>query len=82
MTICDSEAPPCDNGNRLVIGYSALSCCPEYRCGENKHQYFCKPSVELWVELTLRLAVRGFPQSVTRWHALLSLPPAAGKINS
>lgn len=33
MTICDSEAPPCDNGNRLIIGYSALSCCPEYRCG-------------------------------------------------
>ncbi|XP_056138191.1 otogelin-like protein [Lampris incognitus] len=32
MTICDSEAPPCDNGNRLVVGYSALSCCPEYRC--------------------------------------------------
>ncbi|KAF3854765.1 hypothetical protein F7725_022820 [Dissostichus mawsoni] len=32
MTICDSDAPPCDNGNRLVIGYSALSCCPEYRC--------------------------------------------------
>ncbi|XP_047189522.1 otogelin-like protein isoform X2 [Scophthalmus maximus] len=32
MTICDSEAPPCDNGNRLIIGYSALSCCPEYRC--------------------------------------------------
>uniref|UniRef100_A0A3B3D509 Otogelin-like n=1 Tax=Oryzias melastigma TaxID=30732 RepID=A0A3B3D509_ORYME len=32
MTICDSEAPPCDNGNKLVIGYSALSCCPEYRC--------------------------------------------------
>ncbi|XP_072291333.1 otogelin-like protein isoform X2 [Eucyclogobius newberryi] len=32
MTICDNEAPPCDNGNRLVIGYSAMSCCPEYRC--------------------------------------------------
>ncbi|KAM4734656.1 otogelin-like protein [Anableps anableps] len=32
MTICDSDAPPCDNGNRLVIGYSALSCCPEYQC--------------------------------------------------
>ncbi|XP_023811633.1 otogelin-like protein isoform X1 [Oryzias latipes] len=32
MTICDSEAPSCDNGNKLVIGYSALSCCPEYRC--------------------------------------------------
>lgn len=36
MTICDSEAPSCDNGNKLVIGYSALSCCPEYRCGKNK----------------------------------------------
>lgn len=49
MTICDSEAPPCDNGNRLVIGYSALSCCPEYRCGKNKHTFFffCKLSVEL-----------------------------------
>uniref|UniRef100_A0A3B4UGN6 Otogelin like n=1 Tax=Seriola dumerili TaxID=41447 RepID=A0A3B4UGN6_SERDU len=32
MTICDSEVPPCDNGNRLLMGYSALSCCPEYRC--------------------------------------------------
>uniref|UniRef100_A0AAQ4RHR6 Otogelin-like n=1 Tax=Gasterosteus aculeatus aculeatus TaxID=481459 RepID=A0AAQ4RHR6_GASAC len=30
--ICGDEAPPCDNGNRLVIGYSALSCCPKYRC--------------------------------------------------
>lgn len=35
MTICDSEAPSCDTDNRLVMGYSALSCCPEYRCGEN-----------------------------------------------
>ncbi|XP_061578769.1 otogelin-like protein [Cololabis saira] len=32
MTICNSEVPPCDNGDRLVIGYSTLSCCPEYRC--------------------------------------------------
>uniref|UniRef100_A0A3B4BG52 Uncharacterized protein n=1 Tax=Periophthalmus magnuspinnatus TaxID=409849 RepID=A0A3B4BG52_9GOBI len=32
MTICDNDAPPCDNGNRLVMGYSATSCCPEYRC--------------------------------------------------
>ncbi|XP_077453342.1 otogelin-like protein isoform X3 [Stigmatopora argus] len=32
MTICDSEAPACDEGDRLVIGYSSLSCCPEYRC--------------------------------------------------
>lgn len=35
MTICDSEVPSCDIGNRLVIGYSTLSCCPEYRCGED-----------------------------------------------
>lgn len=40
MTICDSEAPPCDNGNRLVMGYSTLSCCPEYRCGENKLTFY------------------------------------------
>uniref|UniRef100_A0A3P8UUH2 Otogelin like n=1 Tax=Cynoglossus semilaevis TaxID=244447 RepID=A0A3P8UUH2_CYNSE len=32
MTVCDREVPPCENGNRLVIGYSTLSCCPEYRC--------------------------------------------------
>ncbi|XP_057692652.1 otogelin-like protein isoform X4 [Corythoichthys intestinalis] len=32
MTICDIEAPACEEGDRLVIGYSALSCCPEYRC--------------------------------------------------
>ena len=32
LTICESEVPPCENGNHLVIGYSALSCCPEYRC--------------------------------------------------
>uniref|UniRef100_A0A8C9V6N9 Otogelin like n=1 Tax=Scleropages formosus TaxID=113540 RepID=A0A8C9V6N9_SCLFO len=32
LTICESEAPTCENGNRLVIGYSTLSCCPEYRC--------------------------------------------------
>ncbi|KAL4660219.1 otogelin-like protein [Arapaima gigas] len=32
LTICESEAPTCENGNKLVIGYSALSCCPEYRC--------------------------------------------------
>uniref|UniRef100_A0A8C7IG58 Otogelin-like n=1 Tax=Oncorhynchus kisutch TaxID=8019 RepID=A0A8C7IG58_ONCKI len=36
-----SEAPPCENGNRLVIGYSALSCCPEYRCECDPHA--CPP---------------------------------------
>ncbi|XP_036790119.1 otogelin-like protein [Oncorhynchus mykiss] len=37
LTICESEAPPCENGNQLVIGYSALSCCPEYRCECDPH---------------------------------------------
>ncbi|XP_059362862.1 otogelin-like protein [Carassius carassius] len=32
LTICQSEVPGCENGDKLVIGYSALSCCPEYRC--------------------------------------------------
>uniref|UniRef100_A0A673K063 Otogelin-like protein n=1 Tax=Sinocyclocheilus rhinocerous TaxID=307959 RepID=A0A673K063_9TELE len=32
LTICQSEAPSCENGDKLVIGYSTLSCCPEYRC--------------------------------------------------
>ncbi|XP_042178686.1 otogelin-like protein [Oncorhynchus tshawytscha] len=41
LTICESEAPPCENGNRLVIGYSALSCCPEYRCECDPHA--CPP---------------------------------------
>lgn len=38
MTICGSEAPSCDTDNRLVMGYSALSCCPEYRCGKKIKQ--------------------------------------------
>nr|XP_023996553.1 otogelin-like protein [Salvelinus alpinus] len=41
LTICESEAPPCENGNQLVIGYSALSCCPEYRCECDPHA--CPP---------------------------------------
>nr|XP_015208412.1 PREDICTED: otogelin-like protein [Lepisosteus oculatus] len=32
LTICDNEVPACENGNKLVIGYSTISCCPEYRC--------------------------------------------------
>ncbi|XP_016105563.1 otogelin-like protein [Sinocyclocheilus grahami] len=32
LTICQSEVPSCENGDKLVIGYSTLSCCPEYRC--------------------------------------------------
>ncbi|KAJ8402412.1 hypothetical protein AAFF_G00369010 [Aldrovandia affinis] len=32
LTFCESEAPNCENGNKLVIGYSTISCCPEYRC--------------------------------------------------
>uniref|UniRef100_A0A671KKB5 Otogelin-like protein n=1 Tax=Sinocyclocheilus anshuiensis TaxID=1608454 RepID=A0A671KKB5_9TELE len=29
---CIQILPSCENGDKLVIGYSALSCCPEYRC--------------------------------------------------
>ncbi|XP_051579938.1 otogelin-like protein [Myxocyprinus asiaticus] len=36
LTICQSEVPSCENGNKLVIGYSAISCCPEYRCECNQ----------------------------------------------
>uniref|UniRef100_A0AAR2L9B6 Otogelin-like n=1 Tax=Pygocentrus nattereri TaxID=42514 RepID=A0AAR2L9B6_PYGNA len=32
LTICQNDVPTCENGNKLVIGYSTLSCCPEYRC--------------------------------------------------
>ncbi|XP_069758400.1 otogelin-like protein [Narcine bancroftii] len=32
LTICGSDVLTCENGNKLVIGYSAISCCPEYRC--------------------------------------------------
>ncbi|XP_051786791.1 otogelin-like protein [Erpetoichthys calabaricus] len=32
LTICDNEVPTCENGNKLMIGYSTISCCPEYRC--------------------------------------------------
>lgn len=39
LTICQSEVPSCENGDKLVIGYSALSCCPEYRCGKSS----CNP---------------------------------------
>ncbi|XP_032894112.1 otogelin-like protein isoform X1 [Amblyraja radiata] len=32
LTICESDVPTCENGDKLMIGYSAISCCPEYRC--------------------------------------------------
>ncbi|MGH0177318.1 UNVERIFIED_CONTAM: hypothetical protein FKN15_074946 [Acipenser sinensis] len=32
LTICDNEVPACENGNKLMIGYSTISCCPDYRC--------------------------------------------------
>ncbi|XP_048463872.1 otogelin-like protein [Rhincodon typus] len=32
LTICGTDVLTCENGNKLVIGYSAISCCPEYRC--------------------------------------------------
>ncbi|XP_067906151.1 otogelin-like protein [Heterodontus francisci] len=32
LTICGTDVLTCENGDKLVIGYSAVSCCPEYRC--------------------------------------------------
>ncbi|XP_072407704.1 otogelin-like protein [Chiloscyllium punctatum] len=32
LTICGTDVLTCENGDKLVIGYSAISCCPEYRC--------------------------------------------------
>uniref|UniRef100_A0A4W4G8U5 Otogelin-like n=1 Tax=Electrophorus electricus TaxID=8005 RepID=A0A4W4G8U5_ELEEL len=29
---CLYTVSTCKNGNRLIIGYSTISCCPEYRC--------------------------------------------------
>ncbi|TSL75303.1 Otogelin-like protein [Bagarius yarrelli] len=31
-TMCQANIPTCEMGNKLVIGYSTLSCCPEYQC--------------------------------------------------
>uniref|UniRef100_A0A4W3ISK9 Otogelin like n=1 Tax=Callorhinchus milii TaxID=7868 RepID=A0A4W3ISK9_CALMI len=43
LTICGNEVPACENGNKLVIGYSSISCCPDYRCGNCCTEY--KPPV-------------------------------------
>ncbi|GCB69420.1 hypothetical protein scyTo_0005469 [Scyliorhinus torazame] len=32
LTICGTDVVTCENGDKLVIGYSGVSCCPEYRC--------------------------------------------------
>uniref|UniRef100_A0A8C0J7V9 Otogelin like n=1 Tax=Chelonoidis abingdonii TaxID=106734 RepID=A0A8C0J7V9_CHEAB len=32
MTLCEAIIPTCKNGEKLMVGYSALSCCPQYQC--------------------------------------------------
>ncbi|XP_074859807.1 otogelin-like protein [Carettochelys insculpta] len=32
MTLCEVIIPTCKNGEKLMVGYSALSCCPQYQC--------------------------------------------------
>uniref|UniRef100_K7G6F8 Otogelin like n=1 Tax=Pelodiscus sinensis TaxID=13735 RepID=K7G6F8_PELSI len=32
MTLCEAIVPTCKNGEKLMVGYSALSCCPQYQC--------------------------------------------------
>ncbi|EGW14371.1 Otogelin [Cricetulus griseus] len=33
MTLCDKTIPGCTSSQKLIVGYSALSCCPQYECG-------------------------------------------------
>lgn len=86
MTICDSEAPSCDTDNRLVMGYSALSCCPEYRCGEKIKSTAPRTSDALRVSLHIldseRFAAPAPLQSVIPQRALLCQCSAAGRISS
>ncbi|ERE91592.1 phosphotidylinositol phosphatase PTPRQ-like protein [Cricetulus griseus] len=32
MTLCDKTIPVCTSSQKLIVGYSALSCCPQYEC--------------------------------------------------
>ncbi|EMP36508.1 Otogelin [Chelonia mydas] len=32
MTLCEAIIPTCKNGEKLMVGYSTLSCCPQYQC--------------------------------------------------
>ncbi|MEJ1277194.1 otogelin-like [Cricetulus griseus] len=35
MTLCDKTIPGCTSSQKLIVGYSALSCCPQYECGKH-----------------------------------------------
>ncbi|ELK02529.1 hypothetical protein PAL_GLEAN10022422 [Pteropus alecto] len=32
MTLCETTIPTCTNSQKLTIGHSPLSCCPQYQC--------------------------------------------------
>ncbi|KAM6153043.1 otogelin-like protein isoform 1-T1 [Erethizon dorsatum] len=32
ITLCDTTIPTCTNSQKLTVGYSPLSCCPQYKC--------------------------------------------------
>ncbi|KAF3825973.1 hypothetical protein GH733_006087 [Mirounga leonina] len=32
MTLCETAIPTCTNSQKLVVGHSPLSCCPQYQC--------------------------------------------------
>lgn len=32
MTLCETTIPTCTNSQKLIVGHSPLSCCPQYQC--------------------------------------------------
>ncbi|XP_012511764.1 PREDICTED: otogelin-like protein [Propithecus coquereli] len=32
MTLCETTMPTCTNSEKFIVGYSSLSCCPQYKC--------------------------------------------------
>lgn len=32
MTLCGTAIPTCTDRQKLIVGYSVLSCCPQYKC--------------------------------------------------
>ncbi|ELW70528.1 Otogelin-like protein [Tupaia chinensis] len=32
MTLCEATIPSCTDSQKLIVGHSLLSCCPQYKC--------------------------------------------------
>ncbi|XP_073940124.1 otogelin-like protein isoform X9 [Castor canadensis] len=32
MSLCETTIPACTNSQKLIVGFSHLSCCPQYKC--------------------------------------------------